>query len=214
MNRKERFEQVDLYPVTCEALSEGRGNLEVLDAVIVGGAKIVQLREKELSKRAFHSMASAFRKRCTEAGLLFIVNDHLDVALSVGADGVHLGQDDFPLPEARRLAPDLLLGASTHTREQALAAARDGADYYNIGPIYPTGTKEHLSEFLGPEAVPGISQGIDLPFTVMGGIKHGNVEPLLERGARRIAVVTEITKAQHMVLAVKRMIQIIRAAGP
>ena len=214
MNRQERlalFDEVDLYPVTCEALCEGRTNLEFLESVIEGGVKIIQLREKEMSKKAFHLLAEAFQERCRQAGLLLMINDHLDVAMSVGADGVHLGQDDFPLKEARRLAPDLILGASTHSREEALQAAEDGADYYNIGPIYPTSTKEHLDKFLGPDAVPLISEGIHLPFTVMGGIKEDNLAPLLERGARRIAVVTALTRAPNIADAARRMIAAIRA---
>lgn len=207
------FETVDIYPVTCETLSAGRTNLEVLDAAIRGGTKIIQLREKELSGKAFHELAVAFRKRCTEAGVLLMINDHLDVALSVGADGVHLGQDDFPIAEARKLAPDLILGASTHDREEALQAERDGADYYNIGPIYATDTKAHLSHFLGPESIPVISEGIDLPFTVMGGIKKDNLPPLLEQGARKIAVVTAVTKAEDMAGAVRELGEIIRSGS-
>lgn len=213
MIREERlalFEKVDLYPVTCEALSAGRSNLEFLEGIIQGGARIVQLREKDLSKRALFELARAFRERCTEAGLLLMINDHLDVALGVGADGVHLGQDDLPLEVARRLAPDLILGASTHSREEALQAAEEGADYYNIGPIYPTRTKEHLERFLGPEALPEISRDIDKPFTVMGGIKEDNVHPLLELGARKIAVVTALTQAPDIAAATARMIAVIR----
>ena len=211
--RKARFEQVDLYPVTCAALSEGRDDLFILDKIIEGGAKIVQLREKELSKRAFFDLARAFRKRCAEAGILFMVNDHVDVALAVGADGVHLGQEDLPLSAARRLAPELLIGVSTHDREQALAAWRDGADYYNIGPIYPTDTKAEAREFLGPEAVQAIARDIPLPFTVMGGIKEHNLAPLLAAGARRIAVVTAVTRAPDPAEAVRRLMARIRA-GP
>jgi thiamine-phosphate pyrophosphorylase len=213
MNKQERlalFEQVDIYPVTCEALSEGRTDLEFLDAVIAGGAKIVQLREKSLSRKDFHERACAFRARCSEAGVLLIVNDHLDVALSVDADGVHLGQDDFPLQEARRLAPEMILGASTHNRSEALMAAKDGADYYNIGPIYPTSTKAHLAHFLGPEAIPEISSGIGLPFTVMGGIKMENLAPLLEHGARHVAVVTALTGAADIAAATLEMAEAIR----
>ena len=208
--RLDRFEQVDLYPVTCRELSKGRDDLTFLDEIIRGGAKIVQLREKSLTKRAFHELAKAFRCRCSEAGLLLLINDHLDVALDVGADGVHLGQDDLPIDVARRLAPDLILGASTHNRDEALKAVRDGADYYNIGPIYPTATKETATDFLGPDAIPVISEGIDLPFTVMGGIKAHNLEPLLEHGARKIAVVTALTGATDIAAATRAMIEAIR----
>lgn len=213
MNRSERmalFEKVDLYPVTCSELALGRDNLEFLDEIIAGGTKIVQLREKNITKGAFYSLAKAFRKRCSEAGILLMINDHLDVALGVEADGVHLGQDDFPLNEARRMAPDLILGTSTHNRGEALKAVQDGADYYNIGPIYPTRTKEGASEFLGPQAVSTVSEGIHLPFTLMGGIKLDNLKPLLEQGARKIAVVTALTQAKNIEKATRDLIAAIR----
>lgn len=216
MNREERqarFEGVDLYPVTCAALSAGRDDLFILDRVIAGGAKIIQLREKALSKRAFFELAKAFRRRCSEAGILFMVNDHVDVALAAGADGVHLGQEDLPVAEARRLGPELLIGVSTHNREEALAAWRDGADYYNIGPIYPTRTKEGAPIFLGPDAVRAISRDIPLPFTVMGGIKMVNLHPLLATGARRIAVVTAVTQAPDPAAAVRELITAIRSGA-
>ncbi len=138
--RIQLFQQVDVYPVTCEELSEGRSNLEVLEAVIRGGAKIIQLREKEYQKKVLFHMALKFREMTAKAGVLLIINDHVDIALGVEADGVHLGQEDLPLTVARRLAPELLIGASTHSLEQALQAQKDGADYVNIGPIFPTGT--------------------------------------------------------------------------
>ena len=102
--------------------------------------------------------------------MLLIINDHVDIALAVDADGVHLGQEDLPLAAARRIAPELLIGISTHSREEALKAQGEGADYVNIGPIFPTRTKEGVTRFLGPEAIPGIAAGLEIPFTVMGGI--------------------------------------------
>jgi len=210
--RKEKFLQVDLYPVTCERLSAGRSNLDLLEAAIRGGAKIIQLREKELSTRDLYRMALAFRRRTAEAGMLLIINDHVDIALAVDADGVHLGQDDLPLTAARRIAPELLIGVSTHTREEALKARDEGADYVNIGPIFPTGTKEGVSRFLGPEAIPGIAAGIEIPFTVMGGIGSANIEKVVAAGARRVAVVTAVTTAADMAGAVAALRETIRSS--
>ena len=104
--RRQMFQQVDVYPVTCEELSEGRSNLEVLEAVIRGGAKIIQLREKEYQKKDLYHLALKFREVTAKAGVLLIINDHVDIALGVEADGVHLGQDDLPLTVARQLAPE------------------------------------------------------------------------------------------------------------
>jgi thiamine-phosphate pyrophosphorylase len=210
--RKEKFFQVDLYPVTCERLSAGRSNLDVLDAAIRGGAKIIQLREKELATRDLYRMARAFRKVTADAGMLLIINDRIDIALAVDADGVHLGQEDLPLSAARRIAPELLIGISTHSREEALKAQDGGADYVNIGPIFPTRTKEGVIRFLGPEAIPVIAAGLEIPFTVMGGIGRANVEEVLAQGARRVAVVTAITMADDMAGAVAALRETIRSS--
>ena len=140
--RRSLLETVDIYPVTCKRLSSGRSDLEVLDGLINGGARIVQLREKDLCERDFFRLAEKFRERTAKAGMLLIINDRVDVAIAVGADGVHLGQEDLPVPAARKIAPDLLIGASSHNLEEALRAQDEGADYVNIGPIFPTGTKD------------------------------------------------------------------------
>ena len=196
--RIQLFQQVDVYPVTCERLSEGRSNLEVLRAVIQGGSRIIQLREKEYSKKDLFNLALKFREITTQAGILLIINDHLDIALAVDADGVHLGQEDLPVQVARMLAPDLLIGASIHSVEQALEAEKNGADYINIGPIFSTKTKEGVESSLGPEAIAEISREIVVPFTVMGGISEANIDQVLAQGARRVAMVSAITKAEDI----------------
>ncbi|MDR3569513.1 MAG: thiamine phosphate synthase [Syntrophobacteraceae bacterium] len=200
--RKLRFEEIDLYPVTCQRLSSGRSDLDVLEGIIEGGASIVQLREKELSERDFFRLAQTFRKRTAQAGMLLIINDRVDVALAVGADGVHLGQEDFPVWAAKKIAPDLLIGASSHNMEEALRALKEGADYINLGPIFPTGTKQGLERFLGPGEISKIAPLLPIPFTVMGGIKEANVGQVLEAGARKIAVVTAVTQAPDIARAV------------
>ena len=201
--RQQMFQQVDVYPVTCEELSEGRSNLEVLEAVIRGGAKVIQLREKEYQKRDLYDLALKFREITTRAGVLLMINDHVDIALGVEADGVHLGQEDLPVQVARKLAPELLIGASTHSLEQALQAEKDGADYINIGPIFSTQTKEGVGDSLGPEAITEIGPQIKVPFTVMGGINEENIDQVLAAGARRVAMVTAITKAEDIVARVR-----------
>jgi len=196
--RKEAFMQVDIYPVTCEQLSSGRSNVEVLKAVIQGGARAIQLREKEYSIRELYNLAVKFREITEKSGVLLIINDHVDIAMAVGADGVHLGQDDFPLQAARKIAPQLIIGASTHSLQEAIQAQQDGADYINIGPIFPTSTKEGVERFLGPQAIAEISPEIDVPFTVMGGISEANIDQVLAQGAQRVAMVTAITQADDI----------------
>ncbi len=211
--RREQFLQVDLYPVTCERLSAGRSNFALLEAAIRGGARIVQLREKERTTGELYRMALRFREITAEAGMLLIINDHVDIALAVGADGVHLGQEDLPLAAARKIAPELLIGISAHSRREALKAEDEGADYVNIGPIFPTRTKEGVSRFLGPEAIPGIAAGLTIPFTVMGGINGANIELVLAQGARRVAVVTAVTEADDMAGAAAALREKIVRAG-
>lgn len=187
--------QVSVYPVSCEKLANGRSDLEWLDGVLAGGARIAQLRDKESDDRTFYEKALAFRRKTDEVGALFIVNNRLDIALLAGADGIHLGNSDVPVQEARRLAPELIIGVSANTTEQAASAESRGASYYNIGPLFPTSTKAGLSEFIGPKAIAEYSSLSSLPFTVMGGIKFNHLEELTALGARRIAVVTALTKA-------------------
>jgi len=203
--RARAFANIDLYPVTCESLSAGRSNIEVLEGLIAGGAKAVQLRDKEALPGDLYRMAAVFRRLTAKAGMLLIVNDHADIALAVGADGVHLGQDDMPPEAVREIAPDLLIGVSTHSLDQALTAQAAGADYINIGPIFPTGTKKVAVEIMGPEAVSDIGSQVQIPFTVMGGIKENNMDELLKRGAKRLAVVTAVTEAPDIAEVTRRM---------
>jgi len=212
LNREERiaiFKEIDIYPVTCQELSEGRTNLEVLDAVLAGGAKIIQLREKCWSKKAIYEMARGFRKRTLNRNVLLIINDHVDVALATGSDGVHLGQEDLPLKAARQIAPELILGASSHSVEAALQAQEDGADYVNLGPIFPTMTKNGIDQFLGPDFIREVGPKLQVPFTTMGGINEKNIHQVLQAGARRIAMVTGITRAQDIAAQTRNLRSII-----
>lgn len=196
---KKFSEEVTLYPVSCERLARGRTDIAWLEAVLAGGAKIVQLRDKESSGLSLFEKAMIFRRKTSEAGALFIVNDRVDIALLSGADGVHLGNDDIPAAEVRRLAPDLLIGVSCNTEEQAATARERGASYFNIGPIFATNTKSGLKAFLGPAAITTFSARCDLPFTVMGGIKKEHIAELVSMGARRLAVVTALSEAEDII---------------
>ena len=212
MNRVKRLKllnNIDLYPVTCQALSNGRTNLEVLDAVLAGGAKIIQLREKDRTKKDLYHLAVIFRKKTQACNALLVINDHIDIALAVDADGVHLGQKDLPVNAARKIAPDLIIGASSHDLTQALQAEKDGADYINIGPVFPTKTKKNAPEFIGTNAIKTIGPKLNKPFTVMGGINQTNIHEVLKAGARRVAMVTGITRAENITERVQALRKII-----
>lgn len=207
--RLARFEQADLYVVITEALCAGRSALEVLAKALAAGVRLIQMREKDLSGRELYERARAFRRETEAAGALLIINDRLDIALAVGADGVHLGQEDLPVSAARRVAPDLLIGASTHSLEEALAAQEAGASYVNIGPIFPTQTKE-AAAFLGPEMIDRIAPHLRIPWTTMGGIKAGNIGEVVSRGGRHPAVITAVTAAPDPAAAARELRDLIR----
>jgi thiamine-phosphate pyrophosphorylase len=211
--RRDAFRNIDLYPVIGERFCSGRPSVEVLESVIDGGAKIVQFREKDFPEREIFLRAEQYRKITADAGILLIINDRVDIALAVGADGVHLGQDDIPLEAAREIVPDLLIGISTHSIGEALIAQEGGADYVNVGPIFSTNTKQGLHRFLGPEAVTAIGEKVEVPYTVMGGIKESNLDEVLCRGARRVAVVTAVTQAPDVVKATRSLIRRITNYG-
>ena len=190
--------QATVYPVSCQALSNGRSDEHWLDEVLAGGARIVQLRDKESNDRTLYEKAIPFRQKTAAAGALLIINNRVDIALAVGADGIHLGNSDLPVEAARALAPELIIGVSANSEEQAATAKKRGASYFNIGPIYRTETKKRLTSFLGPAAIPTFAARCELPFTVMGGIKFHHIQELTGVGARRIAVVTALTQAEKI----------------
>ncbi|MBW6519660.1 MAG: thiamine phosphate synthase [Desulfoarculaceae bacterium] len=194
-------QEVTLYPVSCEKLAAGRTDRQWLDGVLNGGARIVQLRDKESTDRELLAKARYFREKTREAGALFLMNDRLDIALLAEADGMHVGQNDLPPEEIRKLAPDFLIGLSCNTQEQAkelgskMVRGACPVDYFNIGPLYTTATKQGLREFIGPQSVGQFTKVCSLPFTVMGGIKLSHIKELCAVGVKRIAVVTAISQA-------------------
>jgi thiamine-phosphate pyrophosphorylase len=194
----EAFSRVDIYPVISSEFTNGRDVLYVLRQIAEAGARIVQLREKNKTKAEIFSLALEYRRITTQFNMLLILNDHLDIALATDADGVHLGQDDLPLEPARKLGSGIIIGSSTHNLEEALAAQAAGADYINIGPVYPTGTKAVACGAIGVETLKNVSAKVNMPFSVMGGIKACHIPELLACGARKIAMVTEITQAEDI----------------
>jgi thiamine-phosphate pyrophosphorylase len=211
--RLARFASAGLYLVTSQVLSAGRTTPQVVAAALAGGCRLFQLREKELPLHELVAMGREVRALTRAAGALLLVNDRLDVAMAVGADGVHLGRDDFPVAEARRLAPDMIIGASSHTLAQGLEAAGLGASYVNIGPVFQTQTKVHSAGPVGVDAVAAFARHVPIPFTVMGGIKPQHVAALAAAGARTFAVVTAVTADPAPEAATRRLLQAIRAAA-
>jgi thiamine-phosphate pyrophosphorylase len=183
-----------------------RSHIEVAKELIRGGAKIIQLRDKLRSKSELLSIAQGLKELCSKHDVLFIVNDYLGLVLAVGADGLHLGQKDFPISVARRLLPiDKLIGCSVNTVDQATAAQSDGADYIAVGSIYPTSSKE-TAKVVGVEVLRQIRQAVSLPVVAIGGINKDNVAEILAAGADSVAVISAILKAEDVEEATRQII--------
>ena len=197
-----------LYGITAEKYSCGRTNIEVVEQMIAGGMQTIQYREKKNSKSAVEifNECNAIREITRQAGATFIVNDHVDVAMLVDADGVHLGQDDLPVAEVRKLVGDeKIIGLSTHSPMQAQEAVLAGVDYIGVGPIYATQTKDDVCAPVGLEYLDYVVENINLPFVAIGGIKVRNIRGVAGRGATTICLVTEIVGAPDIVSRVEEL---------
>ncbi|MBI5025610.1 MAG: thiamine phosphate synthase [Nitrospirae bacterium] len=180
-----------LYLITDRIVS-GLSHVEMAERAIAGGAKIIQMREKLMSRRDIYEEATALRKITAMHDVLFIVNDYVDVAFAVDADGVHLGQDDMPLKEARKiLGPEKIIGISTHNLNEALKAEDDGADYIGFGPIFHTKTKD-AGPPKGLEALRRLRPHINIPIVAVGGITMDSVKAVMEAGADAVALASGI----------------------
>lgn len=212
-SRMRFFREAVLYLVTSQEVSRGRKTLDVVRRALAGGVRLVQLREKGMCDADLFGLALEMRDITSNAGALLIINDRVDVALACGADGVHLGRGDLPVDAARRIAPDFVIGASAHSVAEVLDAQQKGASYVNIGPIFPTKTKEiHAGGFLGLKGLREMSAVATIPFTVMGGIKKEHIADLVGEGARTIAVVSAVTMAADPEQAASELLGEIRSA--
>ena len=209
--RIELFNSSDLYPVVSSEFCSGRSVEYIVSAIAAAGAGIVQIREKNISDAAMFELVKKCKRITDRHNMLLIVDDRVDIAIAAGADGVHLGQDDFPLSEARKLAPEMILGSSTHNAEEIIKALADGCTYLNIGPMYPTQTKSVPCGALGLEKIEELKNLVPCPFSVMGGIKEHHLPMLCARGFKHIAMVTEITQAADVESKVKHLRNIIRS---
>jgi len=188
-----RFQLPRVYPLTDTQLS-GLSHAEQVRLLSLGGASLVQLREKQMSPKEFYGQAKAAVAVAEQCGVRLIINDRVDVALAVGANGVHLGQDDMP-PEAARelLGPKAVIGYSTHNVEQAIEASKLPIDYLAIGPIFTTSTKSDTAPVLGLEGLRTVRQTIgDLPLVAIGGITQANAPDVIQAGADSVAVISAL----------------------
>jgi thiamine-phosphate diphosphorylase len=207
-----------LYVILDPEVARGRALPDLLEAVLAGGCRLVQLRDKHTPLSELYEVARGLAERCRRAGAMFIVNDRADLAIAVGAGGLHVGQDDLPAEAARRLLPrGMTLGVSTHDPAQARRALADGADYVAVGSIYPTGSKTGF-RLVGPELVRTVRPDIPVPLVAIGGINADNAAPVVEAGADAVAVISAVCAAPDPEAATRRLIDRIetarRSAGP
>ena len=193
--RRERLRTARLYFV-CDANPRGEDPEPLLRAALDAGVDIVQLREKELPRREIERSALTFRRLCNTYSALFMVNDDPELAIACGADGVHVGQDDTPVEEARAiLGPEGIVGHSTHSEEQIAASAGLPIDYISVGPVWETPTKAGRPG-VGLELVSHAAEHAPHPFFAIGGIDPSNAGEVVEAGARRLGVVRAIRDAE------------------
>ena len=200
-----------LYVILDRAAARGRDLEEILGATIAGGCRLIQLREKEWPSGRLLPLAERLRDRCRRGGVTFIVNDRVDLAIAVGADGVHLGQDDLPTRAARPLLrPGMVLGRSTHSVAQAREAQSEGADYIAVGSMFPTQTKPDF-DLVGPELLRTVRPETKAPLIGIGGITRENVAQVIRAGADGVAVISAVCGAPDPAAATREFLAAIRA---
>ena len=205
LNLRERLLAARLYVITPDAPPDQV--VGIATAAVRGGADLVQLRHKTLARGELLDLARRIRAVTAQGGVLFVVNDHVDIALLSEADGVHLGPDDLSIASARRVAGDrLLIGASASSREAARAAVADGADYLGSGPAFATPIKTG-KQVIGPKGVAtiAVAMGPEVPVFAIGGIDESNLAHLIAEGLRRVCVIRAVSGATDPEQAARRL---------
>lgn len=206
------FPLTDIYALTDANLSLGRPTLEVVDAMLEAGIKVIQYREKNKSSGEMLKECLAIKERTQKAGCFFIVNDHIDIAMLCKADGVHVGQDDFPVASIRQLmGPDIVIGVSASTMQEAEQAIKDGADYLGVGAVFSTNTKKDAS-FAGIELLQNIIATAPIPVAAIGGINEDTLPQVIKAGAQCVCMVSAITMAEDIPQKVAQLRAIIKQA--
>lgn len=196
-----------LYVIIDTEALRGRDEVEVAQQAISGGAKAIQLRDKNRNKGEILSKARELKALCVQSDVLFIVNDYLDIAIASDADGLHLGQEDLPVSTARQLIPiDRIIGCSTKTIAAALQAQTDGADYVAVGSMYPTASKTD-THVVGLETLHQIREAISIPIVAIGGIDAKNAGEVMAAGADSVAVISAVLGAEDVEEATRQLAQ-------
>lgn len=199
-----------VYAITDCRLT-GLSHAEQVRRLAAGGIRLIQLREKEASPRAFYHQAREAVEQARELGVTILINDRVDIALAVGADGVHVGQEDLPPEKARALlGPDRLIGFSTHSLEQALRADALPVDYIAVGPIFPTRTKENPDPVVGLELIAAVRARVRKPLVAIGGITLETAPRVLAAGADAVAVISDLLGAPDITARARQYVEALR----
>lgn len=198
-----------IYGITGEEFSKGKKSIEIVREMIESGIKIIQYREKDKSKKEKYKECKIIREMTKKANVTFIVNDDVDIAMLVQADGIHVGQDDIPIEEIKKIAPNMIVGVSTHNKEQAIEAVEKGADYIGVGPIFDTFTKKNVEKSEGLKYLKWVSENISIPYVAIGGIKKENILDVKAHGGKCFAMISELVGSinmNEMVLSIKKIL--------
>ena len=202
---------IGVYAITDSKSGKNKKFLEYCEDLLKGGAKIIQYREKKRDLKLLLEEAKALRELTLKYNATFIVNDYLDIALLSEADGIHIGQDDLPIKDVRKiLGENKIIGISTHNPQVAQQAIIDGADYIGVGPIFYTETKEDVCAPVTLEYLDFVNKNIKLPYVAIGGIKENNIDKVLAMGAKSICLVSELVGADNTLETTKRINNIIK----
>jgi len=212
--RQDKVKQLaGIYVILDRQAMAGRDEITIGEQVIQGGARVIQLRDKQASKSELLPIAQKLKDLCEKYSVLFIINDYLDLALAVDADGLHIGQKDLPLPIVRRALPvDKIVGCSVTTASQAIKAQSDGADYIAVGSVFPTKTKENAT-VVGVAGLRQIRQAVSSPLVAIGGINEDNISQVMAAGADSAAVISAVLGQEDVKRAVQQLLARIDLAG-
>ncbi|GAA5263390.1 thiamine phosphate synthase [Methanocalculus sp.] len=207
----------DLYVITDEQIGRGRSHTELARMALLGGADIIQLRDKRMDAASLYRTATEILAMTRDAGACFIMNDRLDIALATGADGVHLGQQDMPISEARRIVPrDFIIGSSVGSVDEAIQAEISGADYLALSPVFATTSKDDAGCGHGLSTLGAIRAATRLPLVAIGGITWENIGSVIGAGADGAAVISAVVGEEDVAAAaaeLKRQIAVAKNPG-
>ncbi len=202
-----------VYVIVDRTFGRGRPVEDIVTAAVAGGATMVQLREKEWSAGRVVEAGRRMLDVTRRAGVPLIINDRADIAMAIGADGVHLGPDDLPVRDARLLlGPEKIIGASAATVEEALAAQTAGADYVGVGSVFPTTSKPDAGDAIGVEPLVRIKAAVRIAVVAIGGITHANAFLAIRAGADGVAVISAVVGADDVADATRRLVEAVHAA--